>query len=139
MMLVKTEKRSSAIHGLGLFAAEHIPQGTPTWRFTPGLDQALHPSVVAQLNSHNRPWFLTYAYWDIRTGLYVLCADDARYMNHSDDPTVVGDYEQEQVFGLDVAARDIAPGEELTCDYRTFDRIDRQRLHFDGGGARAGE
>lgn len=130
MLLVRTEKRPSAIHGLGLFAADLIPAGTPTWRFTPGLDQALHPATVKQLNSHNLPWFMMYAYWDIRTGLYVLCADDARYMNHSESPTVVGDYDQEPVFGLDVAVRDIEPGEELTCDYRTFDRIDRERLHF---------
>jgi uncharacterized protein len=132
MMLVKTAKRRSRIHGLGLFAAEFIPAGTPTWRFTPGLDQALHPAAVEHLNSHNRPWFLTYAYLDIRTGLYVLCADDARYMNHSDDPSVTGDYEQEPVFGVDIAIRDIAVGDELTCDYRTFDRIDRDRLHFVG-------
>jgi uncharacterized protein len=131
MMLVKTEKRRSGIHGLGLFAAEFIPAGTPTWRFTPGIDQAIHPSMLERLNSHNLPWLLTYAYWDIKTGLYVLCADDARYMNHSDSPTVSGDYEQEPVFGVDLAVRDIEPGEELTCDYRTFDRIDRQRLHFD--------
>ncbi len=131
MMLVKTEKRKSEIHGMGLFAAEFIRAGTPTWRFTPGLDLALHPAVLQSLNSHNLPWLLTYAYWDIRTGLYVLCADDARYMNHSDTPTVVGDYDREPVFGMDIAARDIEEGEELTCDYRTFDRIDRERLHFD--------
>jgi uncharacterized protein len=134
MMLVKTEKRRSSIHGLGLFAVEPIPEGTPTWRFTPGIDQAIHPAMLEGLNSHHLPWLLTYAYWDIRTGLYVLCADDARYMNHSDEPTVRGDYEQEPVFGMDVAVRDIQPGEELTCDYRTFDRIDRQRLHFDDEG-----
>lgn len=134
MMLVRTEKRKSSIHGLGLFAVESIPAGTPTWRFTPGLDLAIHPALLESLNSHNLPWFLTYAYWDIRTGLYVLCADDARYMNHSDAPTVAGDYEREPVFGVDVAARDIEPGEELTCDYRTFDRIDRERLHFEAAG-----
>jgi uncharacterized protein len=131
MMLVKTEKRRSTIHGLGLFAAEFIPAGTPTWRFTPGLDQAIHPSSIRSLNSHNLPWFLTYAYWDIKTGLYVLCSDDARYMNHSDEPTVRGDYEEEPVFGVDIAIRDLQPGDELTCDYRTFDRIDRDRLHFE--------
>jgi uncharacterized protein len=131
MMLVQTEKRGSQIHGLGLFAAAFIPAGTPTWRFTAGIDQAIHPSIVDRLNSYNLPWFLMYAYWDIKSGLYVLCADDARYMNHSDTPTVVGDYALEPVFGVDVAARDIEPGEELTCDYRTFDRIDRERLHFE--------
>lgn len=74
---------------------------------------------------------MTYAYLDIQTGLYVLCADDARYMNHSDAPNIAGDYDQDPVFGVDVAARDIDPGDEPTCDYRTFDRIDRRGLHFE--------
>lgn len=130
-MLVPTRRQSSEIHGTGLFAAEPIPEGTPTWRFTPGLDLALHPDAVSALPDISRDWFVTYAYWDIRTGLYVLCADDARFMNHSDSPNVGGNYDAEPVFGMDVALRDIDAGEELTCDYRTFDRIDRERLHFE--------
>lgn len=131
MMLVRTEKRQSEIHGVGLFAAEFIAEGTPTWRFTPGIDQAIHPDVVERVPEASRVNFLMYAYLDIRTGLYVLCADDARFMNHSEDPNVRGDYALDEVFGVDVAARDIEAGEELVCDYRTFDRIDRQQLHFD--------
>ena len=130
MLLVKTERRSSHIHGLGLFADQFIPTGTPTWRFTSGVDTTVHPEVLDRVPEPARKQFLTYAYLDIRTGLYVLCADDARFMNHSDAPTVIGDYEDEPVFGIDRAARDIEPGEELTCDYTTFDRVDRQGLHF---------
>lgn len=135
MMLVPTRRQTSEIHGTGLFTAEPIPAGTPTWRFTPGLDLALHPDAVSALSDISRDWFVTYAYWDIQTGLYILCADDARFMNHSDDPNVGGNYDAEPVFGMDVALRDIAAGEELTCDYRTFDRIDRERLHFEDEGA----
>lgn len=132
MLLVPTLKQQSPIHGTGLFAAEPIPAGTPTWRFTPGIDLSIHPDAVKQFTDVARDWFLMYAYLDIRTGLYVLCADDARFMNHSETPNVGGDYEQEPVFGVDVALQDIAVGEELTCDYRTFDRLDRERLHFRG-------
>lgn len=131
MMLVPTRRQESAIHGTGLFAAEPIAAGTATWRFTPGVDLALHPDALDRLPEVSREWFEMYAYLDIRTGLYVLCADDGRYMNHSDDPNVGGDYEREPVFGVDVALRDIEAGEELTCDYRTFDRIDREKLHFE--------
>lgn len=133
-MLVPTRRERSEIHGTGLFAAEDIPAGTATWRFTPGIDLTVHPDAVTEFTDVARDWFVTYAYLDIRTGLYVLCADDARFMNHSEDPNVGGDYELEPVFGLDVAIRDIAAGEELTCDYRTFDRIDRERLNFEGIG-----
>lgn len=134
MMLVPTRREQSGIHGTGLFAVEEIPAGTATWRFTPGIDLSIHPDAVAEFTQVARDWFVTYAYLDIRTGLYVLCSDDARFMNHSEDPNVGGDYEREPVFGMDVAIRDIAAGEELTCDYRTFDRIDRERLHFEASG-----
>lgn len=130
MLLVRTLRRPSEIHGMGLFADEFISAGTPTWRFTPGVDTAMHPEVLDRVPEVARGQFLAYAYLDIRTGLYVLCADDARFMNHSADPAVVGDYETETVFGMDIAARDIQPGEELTCDYTTFDRVDRRGLHF---------
>ena len=42
-------------------------------------------------------------------------ADDARYMNHADDPNC--DFGQGDVA---YALRDIAPGEEMTCDYNVF-------------------
>lgn len=130
MLLVKTSKHNSGIHGIGLFAGQFILKGAATWRFTPGIDQALHPAELGRIPDAARDQFLMYAYLDIRTGLYVLCADDARFMNHSPTPNVVGDYEQDPVFGVDVATRDIQEGEELTCDYRTFDRVDRQALTF---------
>ena len=43
-----------------------------------------------------------------------LCGDHAKHMNHSDDPNLL-DLE------TNVAARDIAAGEELTCNYYIFD------------------
>ena len=45
----------------------------------------------------------------------VFEADDARYMNHADDPNC--DFGQGDVA---YALRDIAPGEEMTCDYNLF-------------------
>ncbi|HKJ92301.1 MAG TPA: SET domain-containing protein [Longimicrobiales bacterium] len=130
MLLVKTCKKNSGIHGVGLFADQFIAHGTPTWRFTPGIDQALHPSELQRIPEAARGQFLTYAYLDIRTGLYVLCADDARFMNHSPEPDITSDYNEDPVFGVDIAARDIQAGEELTCDYCTFDRMDRENLTF---------
>ncbi|PKM07970.1 MAG: hypothetical protein CVV14_06225 [Gammaproteobacteria bacterium HGW-Gammaproteobacteria-4] len=45
----------------------------------------------------------------------VVNLDNARYMNHSDTPNLI------EVDGCNYTARDIAEGEELTCDYRVFD------------------
>ena len=44
-----------------------------------------------------------------------MCIDDARFMNHSADPNT---HEKGQ---SSIASRDIAAGEELTCNYGNFD------------------
>ena len=47
----------------------------------------------------------------------MLCGDDAIYMNHDDNPSCDDPDPQRTV-----ARRAIATGEELTVDYRLFDR-----------------
>lgn len=127
MLLVKTEVRPSPIHGLGLFAAEFIPDGTVTWRYLDGFDQRLPESILSILSGPAKEQFLKYSYVDPVTGLYELCADDARFFNHSENPNTAGVPSGEDV---DIATRDINAGEELTCDYRTFDRDWRNKLRL---------
>ncbi len=131
MMLVRSRRKPSDRHGLGIFAEEFIPEGAATWRFTPGFDQTFHPSEIQRVPEPVRDQFLTYAYLDTNTGLFVLCADDARFMNHAADPNTVPDYDADPIFGVYVAARDIEPGEELTCDYRVADGLHEDGLTFD--------
>jgi SET domain-containing protein len=122
MLLVKTTIASSKISGIGLFAAEFIPQGTVTWKLTPNFDLRVAPQDLENLSELARNTFLKYAFLSKRTGLYVLCGDDARFFNHSPTP-IIGDLDSlESVEGVDIALRDIYPGEELTCDYTAFDR-----------------
>jgi len=120
MLLVETRIEPSEIHGLGLFAAHPIREGTPTWRFHPGIDVRLSDEALAALPAPVRRQFMRYTYRCPETGDYVLCSDDARYFNHSDDPNTVS-IRTPDGEAIDVAARDIAAGEELTCDYRRFD------------------
>lgn len=56
----------------------------------------------------------------------ILCGNRAKHMNHSDTPNCLNTF----MDGVEVniAARDIAPGEELTCDYDRFDLDARQKL-----------
>ena len=57
----------------------------------------------------------------------ILCFDDARFVNHSDTPNVATNYAQDP-YGLDVALRDIAAGEELTMDYAGFEEQSGRKL-----------
>ena len=57
-----------------------------------------------------------YGYIDPRLHRFILCCDDARFINHHDTPNLRVDFEADS-HGVDIAARDIAAGEELTIDY----------------------
>lgn len=127
MLLVETELKPSPIHGIGVFTREFIPAGTVVWTFTPGFDLEIEPSEVERLSPPAREQFLKYSYLDVHTGRYVLCFDDSRFFNHCDRPNVM-DGATPETAQASVALRDIFPGEELTCDYRTFDALSRDGL-----------
>jgi SET domain-containing protein len=123
MLLVKTYLDRSAIHGIGLFAAERVTKGTVIWRRSPEIDLLLSAEQIAMLHPAAREQIEKYSYLDRRLGKLVLCGDDARFFNHSDAPNC-HDYPDEGG-GTTVAARDIEPGEELTSDYASFDASHR--------------
>ena len=115
MFLVPVRLGRSPIHGFGVFATEPIPAGTRVWEFTEGVDYRVPAEDVERAPEPWRAELLRYAYRD-SSGDYILCGDAARFMNHSEEPSCddSGDL-------YTIALADIAPGQELTCDYRTFD------------------
>jgi uncharacterized protein len=62
MLLVKTYVDRSAIHGLGVFAAEFIRKGTKIWRFVEGFDRAYSPKEFARLPKAARDFLKDYGY-----------------------------------------------------------------------------
>ncbi len=68
---------------------------------------------------------LHYAYKHLQTGDYVLCSDDARFLNHSENPNLISNILDEEI---DIAARDILENEELTVNYKDFDADWEQKL-----------
>jgi len=126
MLLVPTRIGPSTIHGIGVFAVAPIAKGTAVWRFAKGLDMEFSPDIVPTLPAHVQEFFSHYGYLDRSVKRIVLCFDDARFVNHSDAPNVATDYAQDP-YGLDVALRDIAAGEELTMDYAGFEEQSEKR------------
>ena len=121
MLLIKTFIGPSRINGIGLFTDQFIPKNSITWKITPDLDLARSAEELEKLSKIARTTFLKHAYLSTRTGLYVLCFDDARFFNHSDMPNIGDANSPDSEEGVDIALRDILVGEELTCDYRLFD------------------
>jgi len=120
MLLVKTKLDISGIHGIGLFAAEFIPKNTVIWKFNRLIDLRCPEEEIEKLSESSRRQIQKYSYREKHTGLYVLCGDDARFFNHSQNPNCF-DFYHDKEQDLTVALRDIKPGEELTCDYALFD------------------
>lgn len=120
MLLVKTKLDVSPIHGIGLFADEFIAEGSIIWKFHELIDLRFAEERVEQLAEGARQQIQKYSYREKHSGLYVLCGDDARFLNHSEDPNCFDFYSGEEQ-DLTVARRDINSGEELTCNYALFD------------------
>ena len=120
MLLVKTRLGTSEIDGIGLFAAEPIPKDTVIWRLDPNIDIRLTAEQILDLAEPAREQIRKYTYREPDTGLYVLCGDDARFFNHAPQPNCLDVCDCES--GVTIAARDIEEGEELTCDYASFDQ-----------------
>ncbi|HEV8666674.1 MAG TPA: SET domain-containing protein [Candidatus Paceibacterota bacterium] len=124
MLLVKTKIGPNAIAGIGIFADEFIPKGTVMWEFKEGFDLRFDEKFLQSLSKPSQKLVLNYIYKNPGTGLYVLCADDARFFNHSETPSVEDIYFTDSAKdsdGITIAARDLEPGDEITCDYRSFD------------------
>lgn len=120
MLSVPVVLKASPIHGIGVFAVGAIAAGTEVWRFTPGFDLDVDPAIVESQPPHLRERLLHYGYVDPRLGRYILCCDDARFLNHSDAPNLRTEYALDR-YGIDFAVRDIRPGEELTVNYEMLE------------------
>jgi uncharacterized protein len=120
MLRVPTFVAPSAIAGVGLFAATELPAGTVIWEFTEGVDWRITPGEFAEFPEPFRSRLRHYVYQE-ESGTYVLCGDNAKFMNHADEPNC-DDPEGEYT----ITRRLVHAGEELTCDYRSFDLESRE-------------
>ncbi|WP_420322347.1 SET domain-containing protein [Flagellimonas sp.] len=96
--------------GYGLVARKFIPMGTITWVLDK-FDQTFSRTAFDSLEMTYKEILDTYAFRD-HCGNYVLCWDNARYVNHSFKANCLS-----TAYDFELAIRDIHPGEELTDDY----------------------
>lgn len=96
--------------GPGVRATQNIPKGTLLW-VRDSLDRVLRDETKRRMPALSQAECARLGYQDHR-GYWVLCWDNAKYVNHSCAPTMRG-------VGHDamIAVRDVLAGEELSCDY----------------------
>ena len=112
MFLIRTYLAPSRIHGIGVFAGEDVAAGQEIWRFTAPVDQVLSFAFVESLPPAQRSYLETYTYESSHFGPgLVLNGDHARFLNHARNANTDNSRD------ITLAARAIATGEEITCDY----------------------
>ncbi|MGA1619307.1 MAG: SET domain-containing protein-lysine N-methyltransferase [Planctomycetia bacterium] len=117
MLLVDTFVGPSVIEGVGVFAAEPIKAGQVIYRFDPYFDRLISRAELASFPASIRRFVDRYTYPHPTDRLMlVLDVDNGRHMNHSREPNT--DF-RDATFGY--AIRDIASGEEITCNYADFE------------------
>ena len=117
MLLFANYVGPSSIEGVGVFASAPVPKGTAIWRLDESFDRVLSASDIAALGEEQRRFVERYGYpHTLKPELTIVEVDNGRFMNHSDQPN--SDFTDPRV---GVAIRDIAEGEEVTCNYSEFD------------------
>lgn len=125
MLRVKAKPKESKLEGIGLFAEEFIPAGTITWQYDADFDTAFDPETYDRLEENAKELFLKHSYFDYKLEKYILCSDNQRFINHSENPNIKSTPEQ------DVAIIDIQIGEELLCTYSDYepDWFERRKIN----------
>ncbi|GGW48157.1 SET domain-containing protein [Arenibacter certesii] len=96
--------------GYGVVANSIIPAGTITWVLDK-LDREFSKEELEALDPIYQNILDTYAFRDNK-GRYILCWDNARYVNHSFNSNCLT-----TAYDFEIAIRDIQIGEQLTDDY----------------------
>ena len=123
MLTVPTYLDRSLLHGIGLFSASFLAEGTLVWEHNPRVDLTFKPDQWEELKRELSPYsFDTLRIHSYKEkGCLVLCLDNARFMNHCCSlANVCQDPEKDRMF----ATRDVATGEELLCNYFEYSDCD---------------
>jgi SET domain-containing protein len=117
MLTISTYVAPSAIEGLGVFAGEFIPAGSLMWSLNPKFDIFIHVREIESYPPHLQDYIARYTYPHLEMeGVVILDSDNGKFMNHTLTPNT--DF---RIFDKGYALVDIAPGEEITCNYHEFD------------------
>lgn len=119
MLLIRTGITVSPIHGVGCFACDSISAGTMVWQLDPRIDLVFARDEILAMPRAMQIFLVQYASKDVGQDRYVYCSDNARFINHAGSPNLVHNAVTSATAMF--ARRDIAPGEELTLDYRFVD------------------
>lgn len=116
MFIIETHLGRDSRGGIGVFAKHDIKKGTVVWEWNDLFDKEMTVEEFNRFSDETKEFLRHYTYSpDDR----ILCYnfDNTRFVNHSETPNLF-----EISLGVEIAVRDIKAGEELTEDYRIYDK-----------------
>src|SRR5205085_9105025 len=128
----------SPSQGIGSCAKNHIASGTLIWKLDPRFDRIIEVEVYESQTGPVKSYLDRYAYPDRRNAnCIVFEADDARYMNHADEPNCDVSAPEESYALRDIAQRVALLGrgevavrsEEHTSELQSQSNIACRLLH----------
>lgn len=129
MLTVKTFLSPSKISGIGLFADEDIKKGDIIWKYLPLIDITYTKENWDELKSilTEESFSNVQRYSYKENGMYILCTDNAQFMNHSSDKmNVTNSKDLMHMYAI----HPIKKGEEILCDYSEYSDEDDHHLNF---------
>jgi SET domain-containing protein len=127
MLRIRTILKPAGLKGIGLFSIDAIRVGRLIWAYDPNIDQVLaRGAFQTRLQRAFREKYTTQQ----PDGTFQLCADNARFMNHSDNPNASSETDEWGRVVRMLATRNIGADEEITCDYRAQCEASRVSLEF---------
>lgn len=114
MLLIETEVKNSSISGRGLFSRQSVKKGEVVAILTHSCPTMSERQYQNEQEKGNEVIIMTAVRWVGDLFAYGDSIGPEEFINHSFDPSML--YHA----GICFATRDIAPGDELTADYRFF-------------------
>ena len=107
--------------GIGLTAAHAIKKGDVIWKRNWDFTKKFTRAEVEKMDKIQQDFINKYTYFiKNNKNIHYFDCDDSRFMNHSSKPNT----EYDENYSEGHATRDIAEGEEITCDYNKLGGVD---------------
>src|ERR1017187_3300724 len=92
MIIVKTKLKETKNKGIGLFADQFIPKGEMGWKESVSFDKVISLNEYNSYSELQKDFYKTYCFVK-KDGTLYMCADNARFINHSNTPNTgnIGD------------------------------------------------
>lgn len=126
MLTIKTYLDKSRISGIGLFAGEFIKKGTITWKFNSVIDIYFSKKDYSLFPEDIKEFINEYGSLSKISSKYILSIDNTRFTNHSSTPNLDTMEVRGEPEFVAIANRDIDIGEEITINYKDFDRMSEE-------------